>query len=97
MSDSPDEPAMVPPSAGEVSEAEMARWSQYVGVRRMVVDWHLYKDQYMLVRAQNDGDARSQLGGHGFKYCGALAFRVPFETAPAWLINLSLFLGRFIG
>ena len=73
----------------------MARWPQYAGVRRVPLSGFEYEDQYMIVRSLHSGDARDHFVKHGFKYLGRLAFKVPFDRAPPWLINLSVLIGRW--
>ncbi|WP_141343362.1 hypothetical protein [Bradyrhizobium sp. USDA 3458] len=89
------DPAIVAPPNGKFTESEMAAWSQHVGVRRVMLSHIEYEDQYMLVRSLHSIDAINHFAKHGFKYRGRLAFNVPFDHSPAWLINVSLFLGRW--
>lgn len=97
-----DDPAIVSPSPNRFTEAEMAAWPQHAGVRRVFLSGNAsepgshYEDQFMLVRSLNDADARAHFKAHGFSYRGRLAFNVPFEAAPRWLINLSVWAGRFV-
>jgi hypothetical protein len=90
----PNDPSSVNPPPGRFTEAEMAKWPQHVGVRR-VVQGNQYEDQFMLVRSLHHADAVAHFERHGFRYRGRLGFNVPFERSPPWLINLSLALGRF--
>ena len=75
----------------------MAEWPQHSGVRRVMLSGIEYEDQYMLVRSLQSADARNHFVQHGFEYRGRLAFNVPFDRAPAWLINLSVLVGRLVG
>ena len=74
----------------------MARWPQHAGVRRVMLSGFEYEEQYMLVRSLHSVDARKHFVKHGFKYLGRLAFNVPFDRSPAWLINISLRIGRWM-
>lgn len=89
-----DDPAVITPPPGKFSAAEMAAWGQHCGVRRVMLSSIDYEDQFMIIRSLHAADARAHLERHGFKYQGRLAFSVPFETAPPWMIRTSLWLGR---
>lgn len=95
-----NDPAAIKPPEGRFTEAEMATWPQFAGVRRIFLSGSAnepgstYEDQFLFVRSLHEGDARAHFKAHGFAYRGRLAFNVTFETAPPWLINLSLWLGR---
>jgi hypothetical protein len=93
----PSDPAIIDPPSGKFSEAEMARWPQYSGVRRVALASLEYEDQFMLVRSLHETDARTHFARHGFEYQGRLAFIVAFRWSPAWLIKLSLAIGRLAG
>jgi hypothetical protein len=92
-----NDPAIVNPPQGEFAAEEMAEWPQHSGVRRVMLSSSEYEDQdqYMLVRSLHSADARNHFVKHGFEYLGRLAFNVPFERSPAWLINLSVLLRRW--
>jgi len=47
------------------------------------------------VRSLQEADARKHFAQHGFEYQGRLAFNVPFDHSAAWLIRLSLAIGRW--
>jgi hypothetical protein len=89
------DPAIISPPLGKFSDQEMARWPQHAGVRRVLLSGSEYEDQYMLVRSLHSADARNHFAKHGFKYLGRLAFNVPFDRSPTWLINLSVLVGRW--
>lgn len=91
-----DDPAIVAPPLGKFSAAEMAAWGQHCGVRRIMLSSIDYEDQFMIVGSLHAQDARAHFERHGFKYEGRLAFRVPIETAPPWMIRASLWLGRVV-
>ncbi|WOH55336.1 hypothetical protein [Bradyrhizobium sp. BWC-3-1] len=74
----------------------MAEWPQHGGVRRVMLSDTDYEDQYMLIRSLHNIDAHNHFTKHGFQYRGRLAFNVPFDRSPPWVINLSLLLGRWI-
>jgi hypothetical protein len=91
-----DDPSIVAPPEGRFTEQEMARWRQHVGVRCVFRGAGQYEDAFMLVRARHADDARRDLEQHGFDYWGRLAFNVSPESAPGWLMGVSLMLGRII-
>jgi hypothetical protein len=86
----PRDPAIVDPPAGKFTKKEMARWPQYAGVRRVPLTSVEHEDQFMLVRSLHEVDARNHFAQHGFKFQGSLAFNVPFDRAPPWLIRLAM-------
>jgi hypothetical protein len=92
------DPVIVRPATDKFSKAEMARWGQYVGVRRTFPfnDNH-YEDMWVLVYSLRSADAIAHFRQHGFEYKGKLAFNVSPDGAPAWLIKFSLFLGFLFG
>ena len=89
------DPAIISPHPRKFTEDEMAGWAQHAGVRRVLLSDSEYEDQYMLMRSLHSADARNHFVNHGFKYLGRLAFNVPFDRSPAWLINLSVLVGRW--
>jgi hypothetical protein len=91
-----NDPAIISPPQGKFTEEEMAEWPQHSGVRRVMLSGFEYEDQYMLVRSLHSADARNHFVKHGFEYLGRLAFNVPFDRSPAWLINFSLLIGRWM-
>jgi hypothetical protein len=92
----PSDPAIIDPPAGKFTEAEMARWPQYSGVRRVALTGVEFEDQFLLVRSLHEADARSHYAHHGFTFQGRLAFNVPFDRPPPWLVRLSLAIGRWL-
>jgi hypothetical protein len=89
------DPAIISPPLGKFSDREMARWPQHAGVRRAPLSGSEYEDQYMLVRSLHSAHSSNHFSKHGFKHLGKLAFNVPFDHSPAWLINLSILVGRW--
>jgi hypothetical protein len=96
MMKDPSDPAVINPPPGKFTPEEMARWPQYSGVRRISLNGFEHEDQFMLVRSLHEADARNHFAQHGFKFQGRLAFNVPFNRAPPWLIRLSLAIGRWV-
>ncbi|WBU31461.1 hypothetical protein OOZ54_08160 [Rhodopseudomonas palustris] len=89
----PDDDAVIGLSE-KVSEAEARDWRQYAGVRRIYGSGVDFTHQHLLVRSLSEADARAHFEQHGFKYRGRLAFNVPFNAAPGWLVEISVQLGR---
>jgi len=89
------DPAIISAPLGKFSDQEMARWPQHAGVRRVLLSGSEYEDPYILVRSLHSADASNHFAKHGFEYLGSLAFNVPFDRSPTWLINLSALVGRW--